>query len=326
LFKICSQIKPKNLIPDSLNDELINISQKLENRKQIVQNLKEAKRVQSAEHIKLEATKRRINEEFQEVKDLETFTLKSVWYDLLNKKFSELEREQAEYYQAKIWFESQQNTFDKLSLEIKSYEAQLFDFETIKVNYEGLVQEKVNLLKENNHPRLVEIFTKQDELLKIDSYANEIREALLAVEGVLNILPRVVNDLKVAKSYATWDMVGGGAMSTYLKRQKMNKAKLGIIEINYALDKLRRELRGLTSDMLPAEIKLNTSWEFADYFFDNIFVDMEIKSRIADAHHSIISLFNSVILLKEKLNFKKDKQQNLYQATESDFRKLVELV
>ncbi len=196
------------MIPDSLNDELINISQKLENRKQIVQKLNEAKRVQAAEHIKLEATKRRMNEEFQEVKDLETFTLKSVWYDLLNKKFSELEREQAEYYQAKIWFESQQNKFDSLSLEIKSYEAQLFDFETIKVNYEGLVQEKVNLLKENNHPRLVEIFTKQDELLKIDSYANEIREALLAAEGVLNILPRVVNDLKVSKSYATWDMVG----------------------------------------------------------------------------------------------------------------------
>ncbi len=106
----------------------------------------------------------------------------------------------------------------------------------------------------------------------------------------------------------------------------MNKAKLGIIEINYALDKLRRELIDLTSDVFPTEIKLNTSWEFADCFFDNIFVDMEIKSRIADAHHSIVSLFNSVILLKEKLNFEKDKQQNLYQATESDFRKLVELV
>lgn len=314
------------MIPDSLNDELINISQKLENRKQIVQKLNEAKRVQAAEHIKLEATKRRMNEEFQEVKDLETFTLKSVWYDLLNKKFSELEREQAEYYQAKIWFESQQNTFDSLSLEIKSYEAQLFDFETIKVKYQGLVQEKVNLLKENHHPRLVEIFTKQDELLKIDSYANEIREALLAVEGVLNILPRVVNDLKVAKSYATWDMVGGGAMSTYLKRQKMNKAKLGIIEINYALDKLRRELIDLTSDVFPIEIKLNTSWEFADYFFDNIFVDMEIRERILEAYNSTLSLFNSITLLKEKVIAEKNTQQALYQETESDFRKLVEQV
>ncbi len=34
------------MIPDSLNAELLNISQKLENRKQIAQKLQEAKRVQ----------------------------------------------------------------------------------------------------------------------------------------------------------------------------------------------------------------------------------------------------------------------------------------
>jgi len=102
------------MIPDSLNVELLNISQKLENRKQIAQKMQEAMVVQAAEHIKLEATKQRMNEEFHDVKDLETFTLKSVWYNLLNKKFTELEREQAEFYQAKILFESQQNIYGLL--------------------------------------------------------------------------------------------------------------------------------------------------------------------------------------------------------------------
>ncbi len=314
------------MIPDSLNAELLNISHKLENRKQIAQKMQEAKRVQAAEHIKLEATKQRMNEEFQDVKDLETFTLKSVWYDLLNKKFTELEREQAEYYQAKIRFESQQNKFDSLSLEIKSYEAQLFDFETIKVQYECLVQEKVKLLKENNHPRLVDIFTKQEELVKIDAYKNEIQEAISAAEKVLGVIPRVIEDLKDAKGYATWDMVGGGTMATYLKREKMHKAKLGITEINYALDKLRRELKDLKPDLFPTEIKFNTSWEFADYFFDNIFVDMEIRERILEAYNSTLSLFNSITLLKEKVIAEKNTQQALYQETESDFRKLVEQV
>jgi hypothetical protein len=135
------------MIPDSLNAELLNISQKLENRKQIAQKMQEAKRVQATEQNKLEATKLRLNEEFLDVKDLETLTMKSIWYDLLNKRFAELERQQAKYYQTKIQFESQQNKYDSLSLEIKSYAAQLFDFETIKVKYEGLVQEKVKLLK-----------------------------------------------------------------------------------------------------------------------------------------------------------------------------------
>ncbi len=312
------------MIPDSLNAELLTVSQKFENRKQIAQKLQEAKRVQALELNKLETTKRRMNDEFQDVKDLETITLKSIWYDLLNKKFTELEREQTEYYQAKIQYESQQNKFDSLSSEIKAYEAQLFDFETIKVQYEGLIQEKVKLLKENSHPRLLDIFSKQDELVKIDAYIKDIQEAISAAEKVLSVIPRVIEDLEDAKGYATWDMVGGGTMATYLKRQKMHKAKLGIIEINYALDKLRRELKDLKPDLFPAEIKFNTSWEFADYFFDNIFVDMEIRKRILEAYNSTLSLFNSITLLKERVLAEKSIQQNLYQEKEHNFRELVE--
>ncbi|MFN3488808.1 MAG: hypothetical protein ACK4YV_06730 [Emticicia sp.] len=314
------------MIPDSLNAELLNISRKLENRKQIAQKLQEAKQVLSIEQKKLENAKQRLNNEFQDVKELETLTLKSIWYDLLNKKFTELEREQAEYYQAKMQFEVQQNKFDNLSFEIKSYEAQLIDFQTITVQYEGLLQEKMKFLKENNHSSISDIFDKQDALVKIDVYIKEIQEAFLATDNVLGVIPKVIENLKDAKSYATWDMVGGGTMATYLKRQKMHKAKLGIIEINYALDKLKRELKDLKPDLVSTSIEFNTSWEFADYFFDNIFVDMEIRGRVLDAYNSTLSLHNSIILLKEKLIDEKNTQQNLYQATESDFRKLVEQV
>lgn len=312
------------MIPNSLNADLLIISQKLENRKQILRKLQEAKRVYITEQKKLEATKQQMEDEFKDVKDLETLTLKSIWYDLLNKKFSELEREQAEYYQAKIQFESQQNKVDNISLEIKSYEAQVFDLETIKIQYEGLIQEKVKLLKANNHPQLVDIFSKQEELVKIDAYKNEIQEAILAAENVLTIIPKAVKELKDAKDYATWDMIGGGTMATYLKRQKMNRAKLGIVEINYTLDKLKRELKDLKPDLFPSEIKFNTSWEFADYFFDNIFVDMKIRERIVDAYNAILSLHKEIILLKEKLISEKKSQQSLYEERERELMKLIE--
>lgn len=192
--------------------------------------------------------------------------------------------------------------------------------------YPPIIQEKVNLLKENNHPRLLDIFSKQDELVKIDAYIKEIQEAISAAEKVLSVIPRVIEDLQDAKGYANWDLIGGGTMVTYLKRQKMDKAKLGIVEINYVLDKLKRELKDLRPDLLPTEIKFNTSWEFADYFFDNIFVGLEIRERIVDAYNSTLSLFNSITLLKEKLIAEKSIQQHLYQETESDFRQLVEKV
>jgi hypothetical protein len=314
------------MIPDSLNAELLKISQQLGNRKQISQKLQEAKQVQTTEQRKLDDAKQRMNDEFQDVKDLETLTLKSIWYDLLNKKFTELEREQSEYFQAKMQYEVQKNKIDNLTFEVKSFEAQLLDFQTIKAQYEGLIQEKIKFLKENNHPILSEIFSKQDELVKTDAYLKEIKEAFSATENVLRVIPKVIEELKTAKSYATWDMVGGGAWATYLKRQKMQDAKLGIIEINYVLDKLKRELKDLKPDLVPPTIDFNTSWEFADYFFDNIFVDMEIRNRILDAYNAVLTLFNAIVLLKEKLVLEKSKQQNLYQEQEKGFRELVEEV
>lgn len=309
-----------------LNAELLKISQQLENRRQINQKLQDTKRIWSVEQKKLENAKQKMNDEFQDVKDLENITLKSIWYDLLNKKFTELEREQAEYYKAKMQFESQQNKFNCLTFEIKSYEAQLIDFQTIKVQYEGLVQEKIKFLQEKKYYLITDIFEKQDILVKIGVYINEIQEALLATENTLKIIPEVIEDLKTAKSYATWDMVGGGAGATFLKRQKMKKAKLGIIEINYVLDKLKREMKDLKADLLPTEIRFNTSWEFADYFFDNLFVDMQIRTRIVEAYNAILSLYNSLMVLKENLILEKSKQKNLYQEHEEVFREIIEQI
>ena len=312
------------MIPNSLNTQLLNISQQLENGKQVFVKLQEAERVRVIEENKLESAKQKMGDEFQEVKDLENITLKSIWYDLLNKKFSELEREQAEYYQAKMQFEILQNKFDNLSFEIKTYKAQVLDYQTIKAQYEGLIQEKMRFLKENNHASVKEIFDKQEVLVKSDADIKEIQEALSATENVLNNLPEVMKDLKDAKNYATWDMVGGGTMATYMKRQKMNDAKLGIIKINYVLDKLRRELKDLKPNLIPTEIKFDTSWEFADYFFDNLIIDMQISNRIAEAYSSTVSLFNAIMLLKEKLILEKNRQQNLYQEQEKSFRALIE--
>ena len=312
------------MLPNSLNTELLNISQQLENRKSVAAKLQEAKRVQTVEKAKLESAKQRMEDEFADVKELETLTLRSIWYDLLNKKFTELEREQAEYYQAKMQYEVQQNKFNNLTFEVKGFEIQLLDYQVIKARYEGLIQEKIKFLKENNHPILPEIFSKQDALVATNTYLKEIKEALSATEKALNIIPEVIKDLKTAKSYAGWDIVGGGAAATYMKRQKMNDAKLGIVEINYALDKLKRELKDLKPDIVPTTGVFDTSWEFADYFFDNFYVNMHISNKITEAYNKIVRLFGDIMLLKEKLILERKKQEDLYAEQEKSFGKLVE--
>lgn len=311
------------MIPDSLNSELLNISQQLNHKKQYFEKLQKSKNLLAIESSKLNDLKYKMIDEFKDVKDLEGITLKSIWYDLLNKKFSELEREKEEFYRAKLNYETQQNKVKNIESEIRHYEAEIIDYKMVKETYEGLLKQKIAFLKENNHPKITELFKNQEFLVKTNSNIKEISEALAVVENVLMILPNVIQDLKTAKSYANWDTLGGGAGATYMKRKKMREANLGIIEINYALNRLNRELKDISPDILPQSVQFNMSWEFADYFFDNFFVDLKIRSRIEDAYKEVISLFDSMMILKEKLIGEKSKQEKVYEENEVLFRESV---
>lgn len=312
------------MIPYSLNTELLNVSQQLNNKKQFLEKLQKSKNLLAIESSKLDELKYKMMDEFKDVKDLEGITLKSIWYDLLNKKFSELEREKEEFYRAKMNYETQQNKVENIKIEIRHYETEVADFEKVKLSYEGLLKEKIAFLKENNHPKITEVFEKQEFLVKTNANIKEIGEALAVVENVLTVLPNVIQDLKTAKSYANWDTLGGGTGVTYLKRQKMREANLGIIEINYALNRLNRELKDISPDILPQSVEFNMSWEFADYFFDNFFVDLKIRSRIEDAYREVISLFDSMMVLKEKLINERNKQEKLYNEQESLLKEMIE--
>ncbi len=116
----------------------------------------------------------------------------------------------------------------------------------------------------------------------------EVREAIYAGEQLLRKLDAVLSELKGAQGWGFFDMLGGGMFSTFMKRDKMRKAEHMMQDVNYHVNRFRKELGDLH---LPLDLDLtNDSFlGFADYFFDNFFVDFMVQSKIRDGIDQIES-------------------------------------
>lgn len=114
----------------------------------------------------------------------------------------------------------------------------------------------------------------------------EIREAIEAGETALISLRKAQAQLNSARNWGIFDMFGGGFFSSMIKRSKMDDAGQCMERAKQDLMRLQKELRDI---QVPMDLKLEVSefLSFADIFFDNIFVDYMVQSKIAEARAQV---------------------------------------
>ncbi|MCD8023162.1 MAG: hypothetical protein LUF30_09395 [Lachnospiraceae bacterium] len=117
--------------------------------------------------------------------------------------------------------------------------------------------------------------TKQETL-------REIREAITAANRALDSLENAERELKGAKNWGIFDLVGGGMLTTMMKHGRMDKAQRQIEDAKYYLQMLRKELRDIDVPM-DFNVDVGGFLSFADLFFDGAVADWMVQSRIIAA-------------------------------------------
>ena len=92
--------------------------------------------------------------------------------------------------------------------------------------------------------------------------------------------------LSHAQNWGIVDLIGGGMISTFIKRSKMGDAQKEIESAKRSLRQLEMELRDLRG-MPDIDLEMNDFLGFADYFFDGIVADWFTQSRIGDARSQV---------------------------------------
>lgn len=151
----------------------------------------------------------------------------------------------------------------------------------------------------------------------------EIKEAIDAGNHALTKLTDAGYALNDAKSYSTWDtFLGGGFMATMMKHDKLKESNNYLHGAQIALQRFHNELLDVKEIRQDALIIDTDGFVmFTDYFFDNIFTDWSIHSKITTSMNQISrvqdDVANTISELEQKLNIATRKETELIKQKEA---------
>ena len=139
------------------------------------------------------------------------------------------------------------------------------------------------LLAEMGSPSAAELDGIAHELATGDAEGQALDEALAAGDRAMASLARLLEVLGSARNWGTFDILSDSMLASWAKRERLDEAR-GIAGAAQAeLTVLAREL-GDVGIALDSELaSLADHHRFIDVWFDNIFSDLSVQSRIRDA-------------------------------------------
>lgn len=121
----------------------------------------------------------------------------------------------------------------------------------------------------------------------------EVREAIVAGERALDSLYAARDQLKSARGWGIFDLLGGGFLTDMMKHSKINHAAKCMENAKYHLQIFQRELNDVT---LPVNLRMEIGGflSFADFFFDGLVADYLVQSKIASAREQVEDAISNV--------------------------------
>lgn len=129
----------------------------------------------------------------------------------------------------------------------------------------------------------------------------ELKEAKEAANQVIIRIDAGLNQLKSASSWGIFDILGGGLISSLVKRNKIGQANYSLEEISSSLKALNKELSDVDIS-LPDAIPDRLSDELFDLVFDNIFTDIRVQGEIKENLVALKELRHDIVEISDKLD------------------------
>ena len=126
----------------------------------------------------------------------------------------------------------------------------------------------------------------------------ERQEAIFAGERALDSLTEAREQLRKARNWGIYDLLGGGFLSTLIKHSKIDNARSCIERAKYDLKAFNRELRDVSMEL---NVDIGDLLTFFD-FMDSFLADLLVQSRISDAASKIDSAIYKVRDILRRLN------------------------
>ena len=276
-----------------MNQRLYEIDQAIEaltaaqaRRKQLDAQIEELHRQRGERQAKVDETAQSFRKEQDDVDKLEKGGVHAFLLTLIGHKEERLDKERREALAAKLQYDQARSDLEYLENKLNGLIRERDGLRDAPEQLEALWTEKAELVKAmggQTGARLVEL---DRQLSDVTHQQKELEEALSAGENAKRLLGQVQDDLDSARSWGTWDMLGGGLIATMAKHDRLDSAQSSIRAAQRALSDFRTELADVSQLQVP-NIQIGEFATFADYFFDGIFSDWYVQSSIKKAQEGV---------------------------------------
>ena len=230
-----------------------------------------AQRVRQLEKIK--------QSEQADVDRLERGSLAAFFYQMVGRMDEKLDKEQQEAYAARVRYDAAARELASIDADLARLEARLKGLSGCEQRYQDALMERFREIKETNSPAAQELMESESRVVELKLRWREIREAVQAGNTALKQAGAVLESLDSARGWSTMDLVGGGIWSDLAKYDHLDEAQEQVEQLQVDLRRFKTELADVE---INAEIQVTIEGflRFADFFFDNLFTDWEVRDRI----------------------------------------------
>ena len=256
-----------------------------------------------------------------DVDKMEGRSLYAFFYFVIGKKDEKLTKEKEEAYAARVKYDAAAAELHAVESDIESFNKELQGLKNCEIEYKTALLNKAAAIKKSGSENAARIAELEAEISAVSIIIREIREAVSAGQRAKNIADSILERLTKAENWSTYDLIAGdGLISHMIKHDHLDSAQAEIESLQISLRKFKTELTDIN---INAGIQVNIEGflRFADYFFDNIFVDWEIRDRIknskqqvSDTRYRIGSVLSKLSVMESDSEKKKsdlEKEYNL---------------
>lgn len=272
---------------------------------------------------KTEMLKERLRKEKKDVEKLESISLTNFFYSIIGKKLEKLDKEEQEALAAELKYSEAVETLNEMRAEKRELEKDLLLVQSADRDYKQLLVEKERLIHDENSIWSQQLYELTDQEAEVKAIIKEYHEAINAGVNTERALSTALASLDKAKGWSTWDMLGGGMITTAIKHGHIDDAKRSVHQAQTHLRLFQEELKDVVNH---DNIELNFSGmlTFADYFFDGLIVDWVVHGKINDSINQVSSTNSQVTQLLRQLREKRAQKENKLQEITSKRKEILE--
>ena len=223
-----------------------------------------------------ELRSRRVEEQ-DDVDWLEGRSLARYFYTLLGSLDEKLDAERAGARAAAVEHDAVLAELEDVNAAVGEAEGELAGLSGCEERYDKAVSAKAEYLKKSGSPLADRLRGIEKRAAYNERQTRETDEAIRAGEAACAAAERVVKSLSSASTWSTIDIFSDSFLADVVKYGRIDDAQRAMEQLRIALRRFGTELADVGGRL---ETGMGDLLTFADIFFDNIFTDFAVSSRI----------------------------------------------